>query len=417
MGIIRRRLDVDRAIHHWYLRCKERKVKLTGADIQREALEINDKLNGHPSFKASGTWLRGFKERYCITTEDIRENFQAATPYTVRKAFKADFNRLLQEGGFTLRNVYNVVYTTVMWNAVAEKTCILNRAKSTGSIKMCEGYVTTLFCANATGCHKLPVLIIGTVPETHSLYKFKTEAFTTIYRSNTSACMDSTIFKQWYKEHFLESIKGRQRENGREDKYLLLLDNTTSLHDINDINNIHPLVEVKSPPPNVSEHSQPMNCGIITCFKRKYRIELLKTIRPLSIYNTEEGVIDLHKELSIWDCCRIVHHAWSHVDDSILINSWDSLLLPMNMRFMEYVEKWDADVRKAVEFLHRLPGCEQCQKFDVLRWFHSDIGSDIDKKVYTDAVVREFENILGPANKNIIDDEAGPSRAKISKRS
>ncbi|XP_012247149.1 jerky protein homolog-like [Bombus impatiens] len=414
MGFTRKRSEIERAIYHWYLRCKERKVKMTGVDIQNEAREINHKLNGHPNFKASSTWLRNFKERYCITTKDIREYFEPAIPFIEGHNFKADFNRLLEEGGFTLKNVYNVAYTIVMWKAVSDETCILNHAKSTRNLKMCDGYVTALFCANATGCHKLPVLIIGNVPETHSLYKFKTEAFTTIYISNTSACMDSTIFKQWYKEHFLKSIEGRQRENGYEGKYLLLLDNTTLLHDINDINNIDPLVEVTSPPPNVSPHNQPMNCGVITCFKRKYRIELLKAIKPLSIYNTEVEVIDLHKELSIWDCCRIVHDAWSHVEDSILISSWHSLLYSMDTWYIEFVEKDDIDAYKTVEFLHKLPGCEQCQKINVLHWFYIDTEYDVIHKVCADEVVREFEkNTLGPVSIG----EAGSTRAKLSRRS
>nr|XP_033199461.1 jerky protein homolog-like [Bombus vancouverensis nearcticus] len=240
MGLTRRRLqNVDKVVYQWYLRCKERKVQITGADIQREALEINEKLNGHPRFKAT------------------------ANEFTTAEAFKAHFNRFLQEGGFTLRNVYNAVYTTVMWKAVSENSCIFNRAKSTGNLEMCEDYVTALFCANATGCHTVPVLIIGN-PQSSSV--LNTDIFPTTYNVNTKVWMDSSIFKQWYKEYFLESIKERQRENGSEDKYLLLVDNIMSLHDINDINNINPLVEVKSPPPNAVALSQPMNCGIITCF-------------------------------------------------------------------------------------------------------------------------------------------------------
>ncbi|XP_033361880.1 jerky protein homolog-like [Bombus vosnesenskii] len=416
MGLTRRRLqDVDKVVYQWYLRCKERKVQMTGADIQREALEINEKLNGHPRFKASTTWLRGFKERYNITTADIRQNIQAANEFTAAEAFKADFNRFLQEGGFTLRNVYNAVYTTVMWKAVPENSCIFNRAKSTGNLEMCEDYVTALFCANATGCHTMPVLIIGN-PQSSSV--LNTDIFPTIYNVNTKVWMDSSIFKQWYKEYFLESIKERQRENGSEDKYLLLVDNIMSLHDVNDINNIDPLVEVKSPPPNAAALSQPMNCGIITCFKRKYRIELLKTIRPLSIYNTEEEVIDLYKELCVWDFCRFVNDAWTLIGHSILVNSWDNLLRPIDMRRTQYTETWDADISNAVELLHTLPGCEQCQKVHVFRWFNMDNGHDIIKKVCTNEVLREFKNdTLCPVNINIIDDEAGPSRAKFSKRS
>ena len=78
---------------------------------------------------------------------------------------------------------------------------------------------------------------------------------------------------------------------------------------------------------------------------------------------------------------------------STMQNSWNSLLKPFE-------------------------GCEQCQKIDVLHRFHIDSGYDIVKKVCTDEVLREFENnTLGPVNIDIFDDEAGPSHAKISRKS
>ena len=408
----RRRIrDLERVLYHWYLRCKERKVEITGADIQRKALEINKEINGNPNFKPSNSWLQKFKERHRITTWDIRGNTPFVKTLGEGNSFIKTFNCTLESRRFKMENVYNAVYTTLMWKAVPENTCIFKNAKSKESIKMCEDYVTALFCANATGCHKLPVLIIGN----HSTFcSFETNAFTTIYRSNIGASMDSTIFKQWFKEHFLESVKGRQQENKREVKYLLLLDNTPLLHDINDIYHMDPLVTVIMTTSDVSSNRQPMNRGIIKCFKRMYRIELLKSIRPLSIFNTVEEMIDLHKELRMWDCCRIVHDAWSFVDKEILINSWDGLLRPPDMGSIIRTGIWNADILKAIAFLRRLPGCERCEQNDVLNWFNIDNGYDIVKKICTDEVLREFENnTLGRENINICRDEVGPSQAKI----
>ncbi|XP_012248288.3 jerky protein homolog-like, partial [Bombus impatiens] len=303
---IRRTVDVDRVIHQWYLRCKKRSVQITEADLQGRALEINKKLRGYPCFNAGRAWLLGFKERFNITNADIRETVPFDTESAAAVAFAVDFNTLLHERQIALRNVFNVVYTTIMWKILPERTCIMDHAKSTGNLEMCEDYVTALFCANATGCRKLPVLLIGTEPDVHALYNYDTEAFSTIYKSKENACMDNTIFKDWYENLFLELVKARQRENAPTEQHLLLLDNAMSLHNLNDLHDLYRSVTVMCLPVNVSPLRQPMNRGIISCFKRKYRIELLKTTMPITVGGTEEDMIDVHKQISMWDCCRIV---------------------------------------------------------------------------------------------------------------
>ena len=153
--------DLDRVVLHWYLGCKEKNIQMKAGEIRRKALEINKILNVDPSFRASSKWLRDFKERNRITSADINEDLPAE--HLEAEAFTVDFISLLQKNGFALKNVYNVVYIEMMWKAVPEGTSILCRAKSTGSLKICENHVTALFCVNATGCHKLPVLIIGNI--------------------------------------------------------------------------------------------------------------------------------------------------------------------------------------------------------------------------------------------------------------
>nr|XP_033195751.1 jerky protein homolog-like [Bombus vancouverensis nearcticus] len=413
--LIRRTFDVDRVIHQWYLRCKERSVQITEADLQGRALEINMKLHGHPSFSAGHPWLLGFKERFNITNADIREAVPFDTESAAAEAFAVDFNRLLHERQIALKNVYNVVYTTIMWKIVPERTCIMVRAKSTGNLEMYEDYVTALFCVNATGCRKLPVLLIGTEPDVHALYNYDTEAFSTIYKSKENACMDSTIFKDWYEDLFLESVKERQRENAPREQYLLLLDNAMSLHNLNDLHDLDRSVTVMSLPVNVSPLRQPMNCGIISCFKRKYRIELLKTAMPITVGGTEEDIIEVHKEISMWDCCRIVHDAWLSVEDAILTNSWDRLLTVRNVQSIEVTEKWEAEINDVLGMLIDLPGCKECEEIDVFNWFSIENQYNIVQKKCVEEVLQEFKD--NPVNINIIDREAGPSRAKLSKRS
>ncbi|XP_060819670.1 jerky protein homolog-like [Bombus pascuorum] len=398
--------DLERVLYQWFIRCRGKEIKIKGADIQRKAVELNKKLNVYPHFDASTRWLQNFTVRYDITDADICRNFPA--PNEAGNIFKTEFKKHLQDEECTLENVYNVVYAPIMWKAVPEEILTFHRGKSTRNQKMCEDHVTALFCANATGCHKLPVLIIGSIAETQSLYNFNTDAFSTIYTSNSNAWMDSTIFNEWFKKHFLKSIKERQEKNGRREKTVLLLDNARSLHDLKDLNKKDNFVTVMSLPSNVSQHIQPMNSGIIACFKRKYRKELVETLMPLSICNTEKELINIHKELNMWDCCRIVHDAWSYVDDAIMKNAWDKLLKFDVIRNVD-AKKRKSDIFETVKLLHNLPGCKQYNKYDVSNWFEIDNIHDKVMTICTDEALQDFgNNTLDQLNISIVDDEGGP---------
>ncbi|XP_012249075.1 uncharacterized protein LOC105681999, partial [Bombus impatiens] len=123
--LMQRAIDIDRIVHQWYLRCKERNEQMTEADIKRRALEINMKLLGTPSFSAGRAWFQRFKKRYSITNADVKLPVAVKTETTAAEAFKAGFNRLLLDRRIILRNVYNVVYATIMWKILPERTCIM----------------------------------------------------------------------------------------------------------------------------------------------------------------------------------------------------------------------------------------------------------------------------------------------------
>ena len=407
--------DLERIVYQLYLRCRQNRIQMTGVEVRRKALEINEKLKGDPDFKASDQWFKNFRSRHRITGNDVEKDLPIINVDTLN-TFKAHFNTFLKNGEFTLENVYNVVYTVMMWKGVPEKTSIFRRAKQAGNQQMLEDHVTVLFCANATGSHKLPVLIIGNIGETQGLYNLNTDAFSTIYRANANAWMSSNIFNEWFRKYFLESVIRRQLKKGRREKTLLLLDNTRLFHDLNDLNRKDRFVTVISIPLNISPVGQPMNCGIISSFKRKYRKELVTTLASLPLYNTNDDVIDMHEKLDMWDCCSIVHDAWSYVDNAILTNAWDSLLNREIQWSEEYSLRMKYDAVKTIEILRSLPGCGRCDEASVLNWFENDEICEVFMKICTNDIIREFENKTVD-RMNYFYDEAGPSHSKLPKMS
>jgi hypothetical protein len=408
--------DLERVVHQLYLRCRHNSIQMTGDEIRKKAQEINEKLKGPTDFKASFIWLKKFKFRHRFTEDLVKKELPIQNTDTA-ETYQTHFNKLLKDGEFALENVYNVVYTVIFWKAVPEKTLIFSHAKKVGKQKMLGDHITVLLCANATGCHKLPALIIGSIAETLRSYNMNTDAFSIIYRANAHGCMNRTIFNEWYRNCFLQSVIKRQLQEGHRQKTLLLLDNTKLIHDLNDLNGEDKFVTVTSIPLNMSPRRQPMNCGIIPTFKRKYRRELMQTLATLPLCNTEDDLIDMHGKLDMWDCCCIVHNAWDYVDDTILKHAWDSLLQRDIEWSAQYGLKMKYDTVKTVECFNRVPGCERCDAATALNWFDCDDVSEIMIKIFTSEIIEDFENrSMNPVNTNI-DEESGPSHSKVQRMS
>jgi hypothetical protein len=223
--------------------------------------------------------------------------------------------------------------------------------------------------------------------------------------------MDKAIFSYWFREIFIDSVREKQRwKTGFRGKCLLILNNAASHHNLSELNDIDPFVKVMSPPRSIATFIQPMNCGIITCVKRKYRIELSKAITPLPMYNEENEMTNRYKALNMWDCCRFVDDAWSLVDREILMKSWDTRLMLRIIWFKEITDWWNPDIFKALELLKTLPGCNHCKDTDVLNWFHMDTAPALIMRMCTEEILLQFENnTLGQVITDITDEQAGPS--------
>jgi hypothetical protein len=403
--------DLEGILYRWYLQCRTHNIKLTAVHIREKALEINKKLNINPKFEAGLDWARNFRIRHGITEEDIFLDFPNATAIR-EKTFRDEFSKRVNNKECTLDNIYNVVYVPIMWKSVPEKTEIFKRAKSTGNQEMCEDHVTVLICVNASGCQKLPILIIGSEVINRRLYNFKTRIFSTIYKSKSNAWMDSTIFNDWFEHHFLKSVREKQK-NGKREKTVLLLDNSRLLFDLKNLNEKDEFVTVESIPNDVSQVVLPIRCGIIVCFIRKYRRELARILEPLADSDKEDEVIDNHKDLNMWDCCRIVHRAWSKVDDVVIRRAWTRVLKCTDFCY-EIAKEAKPDISKTCQSLSKTPGCKSCDEDDVKKWFQVDKIDKIVMKVYTDEAIRDFEsNTMG---EDIVDDvEAEPSHSPAKK--
>lgn len=360
--------EVDSAIHEWFVQVRGIGMPISGLMLCEKALECNKLLNGNPNFKGSSSWLAKFKLRHGIRTLDISGE-KLSTDSDAAEAFKISFNELLIEEEYSLQNVYNADETGLFWKALPEKTLVSRREKSAPGRKMSKERVTALFCSNATGCHRLPVFMIGKSKQPRCFKNVNMKALPIVYKNQKNAWMDKELFADWFKTVFIPEIKKRQMQHGQREKTLLLLDNATS-HFISDTSNEEDqFIIILFLPPNVTSLIQPMDQGVIESFKRRYRKDL---IRKFLFGKENEDVIELHKKLNLKDCSYLIASAWSSITNITLERAWRKLLIHNESEEINEEEMLSADTTEIVSILHRIPGCMECNADDVTEWFRSN---------------------------------------------
>ena len=128
--------------------------------------------------------------------------------------------------------------------------------------KKVKDRVSILACANASGSHKLPLLLIGKSQNPRCFKHVNMEKLPVTYRSQHNTWITATIFKDWFSNVFVPKVKAHLFTMNLPLRAILLIDNFP----------VHPpdLVAKTSDgsiichflPANTTSHSQPMETKI-----------------------------------------------------------------------------------------------------------------------------------------------------------
>ena len=285
-------VDVNEALHKWYLLAVSRNIYPVGPQLCEKAKEIAKHLE-IPNFKASNGWLDRWKKRYNVKRMKISGESGDVRGETV-DSWKERIPELLQ--GYSSENIWNLDETACFWKALPDHGFGKRGSQCKGGKKV-KQRVTIALIANADGEKEAAVVI------------WKSEnprCFKGIDRSNLPVQYFSQP-KGWMTGEILDKVLSKLnrqlRSKGR--SIALLMDNA-GCHPP-EIKDKYSNIKIIFLPPNITSKLQPLDLGIIQNFKVHYRKLFLRfVISKIDECDTASEVI---KSVSILQAVRWVAQA------------------------------------------------------------------------------------------------------------
>lgn len=177
------------------------------------------------------------------------------------ESWKADVANICR--GYAPENIYDFDESGLFYKSTPKKSYVLSSEMAQGD-KNSKLRLTVGLLANFAG-QKEPPIIIGNAAKPRAFGRINIEiTFNLTWRSNKKAWMTTILFTE-----FLKRFDRKMVLEGRE--VLLFLDNATSHADVNLKN-----VKLVFFPPNMTSDVQPLDQGVIQCFKLLYRKQLMR---------------------------------------------------------------------------------------------------------------------------------------------
>ena len=172
--------------------------------------------------------------------------------------------------------------------------------------------VTLVLCTNATGSHKIASLMIGTSKRPRC---FRGETIPLEYAQQKSAWMDRTVYRHWWTNVFLPSVRSKTSE-----PVALILD----IFSGHDMDLVDPIGQVKvfCLPPNLTSIYQPLDQGIISAVKCSYKQNcLVKMVKKFDEIKENGRDVGLEK-INLLEAAKFFSNCWNELKPSAIAGCW-----------------------------------------------------------------------------------------------
>lgn len=268
--------EVNKFVYEKFLELRSLGIPLTGCLLQHLALRKSKELANVPQVSRATkqkyesatfgcSWVDKFKQRYCI--KSIRVNGERLDPSAQNESIDVEMQKLrnvISDLELSASQVYNWDETALYFRGSYAHT-LVSQNDTGGGNKQDKSRITVLVQVNGDGSD-ITASIIGKSKTPHNTGESFWNSNNTRYFHNKAGWMTMEIW-----EKLLLSF-----DNSVSQLTMLLVDNFSGHGYRKDL----PLknVLVYYLPKNSTSKCQPLDAGIIACFKCKYRLYLSKFV-------------------------------------------------------------------------------------------------------------------------------------------
>lgn len=261
-------------------------------------------LENYGKFKITDYFVRKFIETFSYKYSRLHGESLSADLSKINE-FRDRFEEV--EKRFTKGCIFNLDETAIYIKGLSDHSYIAKDV-SNKSVKQQKTRMTLLLGINMEG-EKLRPLIVGKSANPRAYRNISLENIGVSYKSNKTGWMTRALF-----EEYLNELNEQLITQGK--KILALVDNFSG-HKIENLSNI----ELMFLPENTTSVLQPLDLGVISSFKRKYKKYLSYYI--FESYQSNKTIADdIVKRVNIFIATNWIVKAWANTSKECIVNCW-----------------------------------------------------------------------------------------------
>ena len=310
--------DIEKKLITWIEVARVFDLPVTRPVIQAQALKIanessHNEENKYGQFQASKGWFRGFISRYGLKMYKLVGELSSSKIEINAHAFAEISEKISQ---YHPDNFFNMDEAALFYKMLPRFSYCLPFEVAVRGTKIEKERVTIILCCNMTGSKKLDPTIIG---KSVSPKCFKKNNPPIEYKFSKKSWINRELFTTWFHETFVKYIRTFTNE-----QVLLIVDNCSSHLKLSYEN-----ITVQFLPPNVTSTSQPLDQGIVSIVKRRYRTLLLESF--LSNIELYQKMAKRKRKLSglsigglpdLMDAAMMLKKSWDDISSLTITKCW-----------------------------------------------------------------------------------------------
>ncbi|XP_014276200.1 jerky protein homolog-like [Halyomorpha halys] len=360
--------ELNEAVFLWFMQQREKGIPLTGPLIQEKAkvLALQFGESSKP-FTASSGWLDRWKCRYGIRQLNMSGEKLLADERAVN-FFINGIKSLIKD--YTRDQIFN-----------ADESG-LNFAPGYKNIKE---RITILACANASGNHRLPIMVIGKSKKPRTFKNISHEDLPVIYKNQRSSWVSGELFKEWFYEHFTPSITEFLESKNLPIKALLIY--APSHPEVSELRNGDIIAHFL--PPNVASLLRPIDQGFMDYLKRSYRKLLLESL--LNESKDSKSLDEVLKRINLKDVIYCLAEAWDNLKEFTLEKSWSKVIEDSVSEIPSENTIDEISSEEMNSLIKKFPGYENVDNSEVVEWLNSDTHYELTDQEIVEVVLESTD--------------------------